>query len=136
MWRSAVQVCQGLQKREGGLAQLARAPALQAGGRRFESVILHPVPVRQVGQAGNELQIHFPLPTSHFSLESTSLFDILEQKEKGSQKWGPERNRVDQCEDAGSIRILPEVISARPYGRERRRKKERAHGGCLGSGRR
>ena len=27
--------------REGGLAQLARAPALQAGGQRFESVILH-----------------------------------------------------------------------------------------------
>ena len=25
----------------GGLAQLARAPALQAGGPRFESVILH-----------------------------------------------------------------------------------------------
>ena len=34
----------------GGLAQLARAPALQAGGQRFESVILHTVPhcVRQV----------------------------------------------------------------------------------------
>ena len=27
--------------RIGGLAQLARAPALQAGGQRFESVILH-----------------------------------------------------------------------------------------------
>ena len=27
----------------GGLAQLARAPALQAGGQRFESVILHDV---------------------------------------------------------------------------------------------
>ena len=27
--------------RAGGLAQLARAPALQAGGQRFESVILH-----------------------------------------------------------------------------------------------
>ena len=26
----------------GGLAQLARAPALQGGGQRFESVILHP----------------------------------------------------------------------------------------------
>ena len=34
----------------GGLAQLARAPALQAGGQRFESVILHTAPhcVRQV----------------------------------------------------------------------------------------
>ena len=39
MWRSAVQLCLGL--RDGGLAQLARAPALQAGGQRFESVILH-----------------------------------------------------------------------------------------------
>ena len=28
-------------KKNGGLAQLARAPALQAGGQRFESVILH-----------------------------------------------------------------------------------------------
>ena len=26
---------------QGGLAQLARAPALHAGGQRFESVILH-----------------------------------------------------------------------------------------------
>ena len=39
MWGSAVQVCSGLPY--GGLAQLARAPALQAGGQRFESVILH-----------------------------------------------------------------------------------------------
>ena len=39
MWRSAVQLCAGLHR--GGLAQLARAPALQAGGQRFESVILH-----------------------------------------------------------------------------------------------
>ena len=29
----------------GGLAQLARAPALQAGGQRFESVILHPAEI-------------------------------------------------------------------------------------------
>ena len=29
---------------DGGLAQLARAPALQAGGQRFESVILHIFP--------------------------------------------------------------------------------------------
>jgi hypothetical protein len=28
-------------KLAGGLAQLARAPALHAGGQRFESVILH-----------------------------------------------------------------------------------------------
>ena len=48
MWRSAVQICLGLlaigaprSERFGGLAQLARAPALHAGGQRFESVILH-----------------------------------------------------------------------------------------------
>ena len=46
MWRSAVQVCLGLlkesyRKEYGGLAQLARASALQAEGQRFESVILH-----------------------------------------------------------------------------------------------
>ena len=64
MWGSAVQVCSGLplatvsvafrplggresktgavhEILQGGLAQLARAPALQAGGQRFESVILH-----------------------------------------------------------------------------------------------
>ena len=45
MWRSAVQICLGLLlniiSQTGGLAQLARAPALQAGGQRFESVILH-----------------------------------------------------------------------------------------------
>ena len=28
---------------EGGLAQLARAPALQAGGHRFDSDILHQI---------------------------------------------------------------------------------------------
>jgi hypothetical protein len=31
----------GLSRIFGGLAQLARAPALHAGGQRFESVILH-----------------------------------------------------------------------------------------------
>src|ERR1700759_1986211 len=66
MWGSAVQICSGLRKwplragrlrpwegdgnrrgdddrssLSGGLAQLARAPALQAGGRRFDSDILH-----------------------------------------------------------------------------------------------
>ena len=36
--------------RNGGLAQLARAPALQAGGQRFESVILHS-PENRIGAA-------------------------------------------------------------------------------------
>ena len=41
MQGSAVQICSGLLNRIGELAQLARAPALHAGGHRFESVILH-----------------------------------------------------------------------------------------------
>ena len=35
------QACKAGSYRHGGLAQLARAPALHAGGQRFESVILH-----------------------------------------------------------------------------------------------
>ena len=44
MWRSAVQVCLGLQIAEGvygGLAQLARALAWHARGHRFDPDILH-----------------------------------------------------------------------------------------------
>ena len=37
-----------LKPSRGGLAQLARAPALQAGGQRFESVILHHRKVRSL----------------------------------------------------------------------------------------
>ncbi len=40
----------------GGLAQLARAPALQAGGQRFESVILHSS-APCIGEARNRSQI-------------------------------------------------------------------------------
>ena len=47
----------------GGLAQLARAPALHAGGQRFESVILH--------QAATAIECG-----------SATVFDMLEQKEK------------------------------------------------------
>ena len=51
----------------GGLAQLARAPALQAGGQRFESVILHS-----------------PLPIVVLILQMVdgTFFDILNQKQK------------------------------------------------------
>jgi hypothetical protein len=37
----AIVMASGRQGAVGGLAQLARAPALQAGGHRFESDILH-----------------------------------------------------------------------------------------------
>ena len=38
----------------GGLAQLARAPALQAGGQRFESVILHSADTKVTNETANE----------------------------------------------------------------------------------
>ena len=64
MWRSAVQVCLGLRiSPSGGLAQLARAPALQAGGQRFESVILHKLVFVDV-----------------FVFVATEFFDILTHK--------------------------------------------------------
>ena len=86
MWRSAVQVCLGLHiaegnvhqvsnrlglhlTREGGLAQLARAPALQAGGQRFESVILHQV-------YGRPLKFN----VSCFMFNVLEIFDILTHK--------------------------------------------------------
>ena len=51
----------------GGLAQLARAPALQAGGQRFESVILH-------------FPVHSELCIMHYELCIGSFFDILTHK--------------------------------------------------------
>ena len=89
MWRSAVQVCLGLHfaARQcspqaqaglgllGGLAQLARAPALQAGGQRFESVILHFSTVTQVVNG-----VFKPLG-SHLSVLSwNEFFDMLAHK--------------------------------------------------------
>ena len=58
----------------GGLAQLARAPALQAGGQRFESVILH----LSKWTVKNE---KWKNNSSLFSLHSSlnKIFDILTQ---------------------------------------------------------
>jgi hypothetical protein len=75
MWRSAVQLCLGLHRRVcaalGGLAQLARAPALQAGGQRFESVILH---TRQSGPKGTHT-------SPQESIEKAeAIFDMLDTK--------------------------------------------------------
>ena len=56
----------------GGLAQLARAPALQAGGQRFESVILH---------HGEAMDGRKPIrPATHVRGDSRSVIDMLEQK--------------------------------------------------------
>ena len=56
----------------GGLAQLARAPALQAGGQRFESVILHDLGVgfRRLVECGSKF----------FTLHLKEIFDILTHK--------------------------------------------------------
>ena len=43
---------------KGGLAQLARAPALHAGGQRFESVILHKPNVRMRRCANMQMSDH------------------------------------------------------------------------------
>jgi hypothetical protein len=45
------------ESKQGGLAQLARAPALQAGGHRFESDILHHRPAEAFGEEARELTI-------------------------------------------------------------------------------
>ena len=57
---------------QGGLAQLARAPALQAGGHRFESDILH-IFEKRIGNAN-------PGPT-HGGPFSNPIFDILNKSE-------------------------------------------------------
>ena len=53
----------------GGLAQLARAPALQAGGQRFESVILHFV-----------TSVPLTVIVYWLTVIVTSFFDILTHK--------------------------------------------------------
>ena len=58
----------------GGLAQLARAPALQAGGQRFESVILHDE--NRIGEANPNLDTEAKAMMSGGSQE---IFDILTQ---------------------------------------------------------
>ena len=60
----------------GGLAQLARAPALQAGGQRFESVILHSSKGKSEKRKEKN-QMDFSLFTFNFSLYK--IFDILTQ---------------------------------------------------------
>ena len=90
MWRSAVQLCAGLQRKlstdetfgtsktfqpslsdHGGLAQLARAPALQAGGQRFESVILH------CGFGMERTKVSDNPITRHCRARIQAIFDVL-----------------------------------------------------------
>ena len=57
----------------GGLAQLARAPALHAGGQRFESVILHNK--TEVDITGGEVN----------NKTSNEIFDILNTRRKAKE---------------------------------------------------
>ena len=65
-------------KSYGGLAQLARAPALHAGGQRFESVILHQI-------RSEILDVRYETDASHLNTQISILksnrtfFDILEE---------------------------------------------------------
>ena len=59
----------------GGLAQLARAPALQAGGQRFESVILHH-PENRMTKAHASVN---PKPDTTEGVYLEAIFDILTQ---------------------------------------------------------
>ena len=62
----------------GGLAQLARAPALQAGGQRFESVILH-YSVEGRGLRAERLLVK-SLNAQRRTLIKNEIFDILTHK--------------------------------------------------------
>ena len=67
-----------LEPRLGGLAQLARAPALQAGGQRFESVILHRAPIEV-----QEIFDNLTHATKKQSKESD--FPLLQKSNNGRQ---------------------------------------------------
>ena len=55
----------------GGLAQLARAPALHAGGQRFESVILH--------QSTKDKEQSSKLKVQRVKIKQTSLINRLKE---------------------------------------------------------
>ena len=57
----------------GGLAQLARAPALQAGGQRFESVILHDFVRKRIDEVN-------PAPDTVGVPKREEIFDMLIHK--------------------------------------------------------
>ena len=100
MWGSAVQVCSGLlhaatpqdttqagTSLHGGLAQLARAPALQAGGQRFESVILHKFVRKRIDEVNPVLDpIEYPI--------RKAIFDILKPTNFKKSKSINNRNQL------------------------------------------
>ena len=69
----------GTTDRKGGLAQLARAPALQAGGQRFESVILHVFVRKRIDEVNPALDtVGVP--------KRDEIFDILTHKTVSNER--------------------------------------------------
>ena len=88
----------------GGLAQLARAPALQAGGQRFESVILHQ-------RHSSSVLIFFQFKVGLWVMYSAywiarKIFDILIQA----------RLKVKRVNQDNILKVRATVISACLFG--------------------
>ena len=71
----------------GGLAQLARAPALQAGGQRFESVILHcGFGMERTKVSDNPKLDNVDLKKIYLESENPAIFDVLTNVEAITSK--------------------------------------------------
>ena len=67
-------------QKTGGLAQLARAPALQAGGQRFESVILHKF--RNLPEAFMKEELSWTTKKAESKKAKKEFFDMMDKTEK------------------------------------------------------
>ena len=78
----------------GGLAQLARAPALQAGGQRFESVILHSPHIEEeifdilTHKTVSKRLCFFDWVKSQITADSMSYFPLATAEVNGERKLG------------------------------------------------
>ena len=127
----------------GGLAQLARAPALQAGGQRFESVILHSG-CENADRHSQSAKIR----DNRRSLTCCDKQDCREQQIMTLRAampvdagLVPRHAEGMRCINSQEYEPLPgsavhRVCFAAAYMGEGPAKKKRAHGGCLGSRRR
>ena len=113
MWGSAVRVRPGLLP--GGLAQLARAPALQAGGQGFDSLALH-TPALEAGGIFDRMEGKTQTNLRTLKHKKVQFTWKNQKQERGYSEKAPRR------EAAGLAPV--------------RDKYRRAHGGCLGSRRR
>ena len=114
----------------GGLAQLARAPALQAGGQRFESVILHSkkeyIDILEVELSNERSEVH-----KHEQIKNKQNQDIRTSDRLSNQQV------YSSCRAKGSARAQPGGGDSETGTFHKKNGKEkRAHEGCLGSRRR